>query len=513
LTARALQLLLALLPMVTMGRLDDPHELLAYSRARESIRDILHPPQRAAVDDPHDRVCIWTTGRAGKSFGVLTDFVDQAAQPNDGMAWVFFYYCLSDYQVEEIAWPTLQWLDRRFQLGARFQEQKLRMVLPTGNWIRLFSFNRLEHLDRYYGIRLKGAALDEAAFAKVSVEEFVEDTLGPRLIDDGGKFYMMSIPGRTPSGLFAEVIRGFPKRINMQGQRSPTRPDWSVHSWTWEDNPSMRAKVAAYIAKKSRERPQWKKTVYFLRNYKGERVTARGERVYAFDRVKNTWWRVDPETGQLVSNWQMAPGDHYVLGMDFGYDDMTAWSLNVWRDDFPLLVEIESYKEPGLLITPIAARTRAYMEFCNISDTTLDIVADHAHKQWFKEFENRTGIPVMISEKEDKYDWIETEADDLALGMVKICDPDNSPHVKEMNDLTWKQMANSKKRVEQPGAPNDCCDGHLVAYRHAYHYLHEEEEPKPDRGTPEWYREEERRIEEELEELEGQEERAWYDVG
>lgn len=501
----------AALLAVSMGLIDDPRELIAYSQAREQIRDILFPEQRAAADDPHDRVCLWTTGRAGKSFTVLTDFVASAMEPSDKTS-VFFYYCLSDYQVEEIAWPTLQWLDRRFQIGARFQEQKLRMILPTGNWIRLFSFNRLEHLDRYYGIRLKGAALDEAAFAKISVEEFIEDTLGPRLVDDGGKFYLMSIPGRVQTGLFDEIIRAWPRRRNMSGVRSPSRPDWSVHSWTWRENPTMRAKVEAYLARKTAERPAFTKTAHYIRNYIGDRVASRGERVYPFDRGKNTYNRTDPDRGS-VSNWEMRSGDHYVLGLDFGFDDATAWSLNVWRDDSPLLVEIESYKETNLLMSPIAARTRAYMEFCDIEGTTLDIVADHAHKQWFREFTARHQIPVMVSEKADKYDWIETYNDDLAQGLVKICDPDGSPRVKEMNGLTWKTLPGTKRRVEQPGAPNDCCDAHLAAYRHAYHYLHKEQEPKPERGGPEWWAAEERRIEDELEQQDRLKEEAWFDVG
>lgn len=491
--------------MVTMG-IAEPQRLMAAARGRENIRDILFPEQLAAVTDPSDRVCLWTTGRAGKSFCVLTDFMASAMEFDHT---VYFYFCLSDYQVEEIAWPTLEWLNRRFRLGARPQEHKLRFVLPNGSWIRLFSFNRIEHLDRYYGIKLKAAALDEAAFAKVSVDEFVEDTIGPRLIDLGGKFYMMSIPGRIPEGLFDDVISGFPRRQNMSGVRSPTRPDWSVHSWSWRDNPTMRDKVSAYIARKVAERPSWNKTAHYVRNYEGNRVFARGERVYPFDRVKNTWWRVDEETGKLVSNWKMQEGDHYVLGVDFGYDDMTAWSLNVWRDDFPIFVEIESYKEPQLLMSPIAARTKAYMEFCNIPGTTLDIVADHAHKQWFEEFRRRHDLPVMVSEKAEKYDWIETYNDDLSSGLVKVCDPNNSPHVKEQNGLMWKQMPGSRKRIEQPGSPNDCCDGHLAAYRHAYHYMHADAEVVPEKGTKEWFDRQENRMEEQLE-GEDEKKEAWY---
>lgn len=445
---------------------------LAEARRRHRPIDDLFLSQRLAVEDPHNRIALWTTGRAGKSTAVLTKFVQDGLDfPNT----VYWYFCLTMPSVEEIAWPALQRLNREYDLGCRFQEEKLRVILPTGSWIRLFGFDRPLALDRFYGVKLNGAAIDEAAFANVDLEELVEDTLGMRLLDQDAKIYLMSIPGRVTRGLFDAIISGFPKRQNMAGVRSPTKPRWSVHSWTWADNPSVRDKVAAELARMRRDDPALLKRPSTRRNYFGERITDRAGRVYEWSKEKGTYWRRDEATGLQVSAWTMAAGDHYVLGMDYGWDDAAGFSLNTWRDDSPLFVELESYCETEMRMRAIADRIRMYQDWV-APYGDLTIVAPRDHKAYFEEVRRRYDLPIMVSEKSEKADWQEVLNDDYAAGRAQIVDPESSPHVNEMARLV-KKFLPSRKWIEQPGRPNNCCDAHLAAYREAYHYLHKEAPP------------------------------------
>ncbi len=445
--------------------------VLSEAKRRASPIDQLFAEERRAVDDPARRKALWTTGRAGKSTTVLTAFVDDGLRRPYS---VYFYFCLTMPHVEEIAWPTLRRLDRDFGLGCRFQEDKLRVILPGGSWIRLFGFDRPLALDRFYGIKLRGAAIDEAAFANIDLEEFCEDTLGPRLIDDQGTLWLMSIPGRVPRGLFDEIIRGFPKRVNMSGVRSPSRPDWSVHSWTALENPTIAPLVQAEVNQKLKDNPDVASRAWFRRNYLGERVQERGSLVYQYDREKNTYWRLGPDG--RVSAWDRREDDRYVLGLDFGWDDATSFSLNAWREDSPLFVELESYAQPEMMMAAIAARVRLYQDW--VAPGPLAIVGDPARKNYFEELRRRYQLPIMVAEKSSKADWIEVKNNDLAAGLVQLVDPDSSPHVREMQTLTWKVMPDGR-RLEQPGANNNCCDAHLMAYRHAYHYLHKDAPPDP----------------------------------
>ena len=248
----------------------DYRTLIEGAKSRVSIRDSLFRQQRLAVDDPSPRKCIWTTGRAGKSTAVLTEFTADAVERDYSG---YFYFCLTEKQVFKIAWPILRYLDRTYKLNARFQQHLALVTYPNGSWIQLAGADRPVALDRFYGIKLRGAAFDEAGFySSLDLRDMIEDTIGPRLVDDDGQCYIMSIPPRYPFGLFFDVIKKFPKRENMAGVLSPTEPEWSVHSWTTHDNPAMKDKFAAEIARKKANDPDYNKKSAYIRNYEGNNI-------------------------------------------------------------------------------------------------------------------------------------------------------------------------------------------------------------------------------------------------
>jgi len=456
--------LLALWLILLMGNWDQyvPADLVSEWTRRADLTDSLFPEQLAAIRDPSTLKCIWTTARAGKTRTVLTDFFDDGLR-HPGNRYNFI--ALTSNSAAEIAWPEAKEIDRDHHLGCTFTESRLRITMPGGSWIRIYGADRPGWMDRLYGQKFRRTAFDEAAFFHVDLESFIVDVLRPRAIDLGGQIYLSSIPGYIPRGLFHEVIKGFPERVNMSSVPSPTKPGWSVHSWTTEDNPWMRAKFIADRDQQIAENPDIVDDPRFRRNYLGETIIERGQRVYGFDPDKNG-----------LAEWEHHAGDRYVLGLDFGWDDQTAFSLCVWREDSPHFVEIESYSEKEMLLDKAASFVRGYVALCE-PHGTIDIVGDPAHKQLFEEFRRRYDLPIMPAEKTDKYAWIELVNNDLALNKIKICVPEKSPHVEEMQGLTWKVLSTGR-RIEQPGAPNDVCDAFLVAYRHAYHYRYEAPVPE-----------------------------------
>jgi hypothetical protein len=434
---------------------------------------------------------------------VLTDFVSDGLEREFS---TYFFFCLIEKQVEEIAWKILAKINRDYALGCRMQEHKLKVTLPTGSQIQLFGSDNLAALDRFLGIKLRKVAFDEAAFyTTLNLEEMVEDTIGPRLVDERGQLYLMSTPPRHPHGLFYEIIKGFGPRKNMSGVESPSYPGWSCHSWTTLDNPSMRSQWKQDIARKRKNDPELETRVWFRRTYLGENVHDTGKLVYEYDPVRNLW----------REDWEHKPGDRFVLGLDLGWDDATAFSFNTWRptSKIPLLLELDAYKESHMRMDAIASHVTKYRDYVDtVHGESLDIVCDYAHKQYFEELARRYDIPLLQSEKPKKYDWIKTLNSDYNLGYVQLLESSTECHREEMSSLPWKIAKQTGKRVEYPNKPNDSCDAHLAAYRHAYHYIHEEEEPKIDLHSEEWYRrEEERMVMAAQMEDESGEERPWYD--
>jgi len=453
-----------------------PSTLLAQKSKLSKLRASLFPEQRAAIDDPTTKKLYWTTGRAGKTRTILSDFF------LDGMTHShcrYIYVALTGESANEIAWPEAKEINRTFGLGCEFIDSKNRINMPTGSWIKIYGADKPGWMTRLYGQKFRRTAIDEGAFFKVDLRSFVIDILEPRAIDLDGQIILASIPGFLPVGLFHDIIKGFGPRRNMAGVRSLSEPGWSCHSWTTGDNPYMASKFLAKRDELEQENPDIINDPRHRRNYYGESVVERGQRVYNFDEEKNG----------IDGPREFRTGDHYVLGLDFGWDDATAFSLNVWRDDEPEFIEVESYKEEGMMLDKAAAYVRGYMALVE-KYGDIEIVGDPAHKQLFEEFRRRYDLPVMPAEKPNKYDWIELWNSDAFRSLIKIANYQDSPHKEEMDGLTWKVFPTGKK-IEQPGSPNDCCDAHLVAYRHAYHYRYEE----PEQEIPPEVREEQEMFE------------------
>jgi hypothetical protein len=473
-------------------------------RRRHSILAGLIPKQRRAVEDPARWKVIWTTRRAGKTTGVLVDMVYQGLSNPMSR---FCYIALTHGSAEGIAWPILRELDQKYSLNARFQEAKLRCTLPTGSTIQLYGADRPRWAARLYGQKLRGVAIDEAAFFGVDLTELVDDVLRPALSDLRGTCYLMSIPGHLPRGLFYALTKGFDWHKSFSGERPEActeyqaAPRWSVHRWTTFDNPHMKEQHQAEIDEWRNTHPDPESDPKFLRNYLGAWVQQASELVYRFD----------PELNGYPGPWGRHPSDRYVLGIDFGWDDATALSMNAYRPNQPDFVELESKRLKHALLSEIADHVNMLLDYYGRGQTT--IVADAAHKQLFEEFRRRYDFPIIPAEKAKKFEWIQIYNSELVAGRVRLVDPDpmTNPHAEEMLDLCWLTRPDGTL-VEQPGQQNDCSDAALVAFKHGRHYLRGEAEPAgPATAAEVIHRQEEEliRLEEELLDLEKED--SWND--
>lgn len=446
---------------------------------RKALLGSLFPEQRAAVLDPAHKKVLWTTRRAGKTHTILADFCSRAmAEPNGKYA----YIAMTQTSAEDIAWPILEKLGTHYDLKLRSQEHKLRMWFPNRSQIRLYGADRPGWMRRLYGQKLRGAAVDEAAFFTASLDDLIDDYLDDCLLggegEEDGVLYMTSIPGHWPNGLFYHVTKQFDIKLEnweetfagkhvVNLEEAPAASEWSCHRWTTLQNPVMRESFIAKRKKKLADVLNITDDPKFIRNSCGVWHTDIGERVYSFDWEKNS-----------LKDWKVQDGDRFLLGIDFGWDDKTAFSVVSWRGDSPLLVVLESYGESEMRMDKIASHIRHYQQLY----PGLLAVADPGHKQYFEEIRRRYHLPLMEMDKVDKFDWIQTFNADLLAGRIQFLDAAKSPTVAEMVKLPWLEKRDGKL-IEQPGAANDCCDATLYAYRMAYHYRFDRSEPDPEPGT------------------------------
>lgn len=444
-------------------------ELLWILKKKNEIRRSLFPEQLAVIQDQSHLKALWTTRRAGKTYTVLIDFIDDALDhPNAEYAFI----AITVKSAKKITWNLLKKIDRQFELGMIFRRAEMSVSLPNGATIQLYGADKPGWANTIYGQDIRKAAIDEAAFYRIDITGLVDDYVEPCTIDQMGQVYLMSIPGHFHFGLFWDITKKFDYKQNYAGVESKSKPGWNVHRWTTHDNPYMKKQFEIAIAKKKANNPDVENDPKFIRNYRGGWSIELGEKVYKFDEKLN-----------LIEVYDKKKGDRYILGIDFGWDDKVAFSLNVWNPDSPHFIKIEGYSESAMMLDTIASYVNMYKE----SYPKLDIVGDSKHKQIFEEFRRRFDFPVLEAERPNKFDWIATINNDYQNGKIKIVDcEENEAHIEEMAKLVWKIQPNGWK-IEQPGLPNDNCDATLMAYRQAYHYRFAEPEKPLEKGSPEYY--------------------------
>src|SRR5262249_48780946 len=149
--------------------------------------------------------------------------------------------------------------------------------------------------------------------------------------------------------------------------------------------------------------------------------------VYPFDRAKNLSPQLDrgPRDG-----WQ------YVLGIDFGFNDSTAFCVLGWRRDDPHVYVIETIERRGL--TPAEAGeialglTRKYPIARMVGDT------GGLGKGYVEEARRRFRLPLEAAEKNNKRGYIEIMAGDMRAGLLKVF-PGNDGLIEEWNRLPWDE--------------------------------------------------------------------------
>ena len=435
-------------------------------RRRQGVLDCLFEQQRAAVQDTARNKAYETTRRAGKTFAVLSDFIDHGSKhPHHEMA----YIALTRPSAEQIAWPILKQLNRKHHLDAVFQEAKLRVRFPNESQITLYGADRPGWMTRLYGQKLAKVAIDESSFFTTDLNALVDDILKPCLSDLRGQIIMCSIPGYVQRGMFWDVVSG-------------KRSGWSVHRWTAFDNPHMKEEFEADIAEQKAANPEIESTNSFKRNYRGHWCADSVDMVYIYQ----------PERDN-IEVYKTQAGDRFVLGIDLGWHDKTAFSVICYSPDRKEVIELESFAKPEMLLDEVARYIQMYQD----TYPGIALVGDPSRRQAFEELRKRYNLPIIPAERIDKETWIELVNSDLAQGRARFVAPQCEEHLKEMQLLTWR-FRPTGKRIEDPTVNNDASDAYLMAYRWSYHYRGEVPTPGPKAGTRLFWQLEESRMEEAL---------------
>lgn len=425
------------------------------------------PKQDAFVLDDSPRVAAKCTRRAGKSYGVGKKLFRAAYREPESTV---LYLALTRQTAKRIMWKdVVKSLNREMKLNCKFNEAELTVTTPNGSVIYFAGADSgKDEMEKVLGGKLKLAVIDEAGSFRQDLRKLCYENIEPALADYDGTLAMVGTPTDLLNTLFHQIT----------DPDQPDEPGWVVHSWDTTENPFMADNWSKRLAMLKETNPDVESTPFYRRMYRGDWVTDLSSLCYKFDEKKN----------RIAA---LPEGDYYyVLGVDLGFNDPSAFVVCAFNEYDKNLYIIDSYKASGMIISDVAERIKYYQKHYAFNT----IVIDNAAKQSVEELKQRYGLPLSPAEKQGKAEFIEIMNSELLQGRIKLL-PEANDLATEWKALIWDDQ--SSKREEHPSCENHLSDACLYAWRHCLQYLSEPVETQDlsdEDIVDEWFEKESQKI-------------------
>lgn len=380
---------------------------------------------------------------------------------------------------------------------AEWNGQEKRWTFPSGAVIQFGYCDTKDDLARYKSAEFQFVGVDE-------LTEWIEDWyafLFSRIRRAAGVDLPLRMRGGTnPDGPGQTWVR---RRFQIPESTSIELPIWSSPQRVFyparaEDNPSLDLpayETALEQMAGGRGGIKWRQ----LRE--GIWIPDLAGLVYKYDPSRNSVTHAPPLTT-------------YILGIDYGFRDETAFAVLGYREHDPTVYVVEC-REAAQLTPSEAAQVvvelqRTYSPVKIVGDT------QGLGKGYAEEARSRFALPIEAADKNNKRGFIQLMNDALAARCVVVVEPACAELVTEWQALCW----DDRGQKEAPGFANHCADAALYAWRATTAYLNTPERKTPPKGSREWLDSEERRLEADVDrELEDEDRedrrnrRMWRGVG
>lgn len=439
-----------------------------------NLANLLFPEQLAAISDEAPFKVFMCSRRAGKSTGIAADLVKTAVENSTCTA---LYVTGARTDAKKIVWAEAKRLNDTHGLKGMANESELVMSFPNGSVVRLAGAKDDANIDKIRGQMppVKSAYIDEAQLIRENIlKKLVDDVLEPALLDYDGTLTIAGTPPPVPTGYFVDLLKN---------------PYWKAFRWTFFDNP--------YIAKKARKTHQQlldrvlkrrglsEQDPSIRREYFGELAVDTNSLVYQYNPTLN--------------NYETLPQGKYtyILGIDIGFKDADAIAVLAWSEDSRITYLVEELVTRQQGITELVEQIEGLRKKYDISKIIMD--TGGLGKKISEEIIRRYKIPIQPAEKNRKFEYIELFNASMRTGqfMAKA----SSLFASDSYQVEWdKDKTKPDKKVISDRFHSDICEAALYAWRESYSFTFAPEPPKAKYGTPKYWDEEAKRLEEAAEE-------------
>lgn len=432
--------------------------------SRPNVLEYTFKQQLDFIQDPARLKVLFCTRRAAKSY-TAGIYMIQECLKNPGANCLFLG--LTHASSKGIIWKDiLKVINQERSLGISFNETTLVATFPNGSVIYVTGVDVSEdEMNKLLGKKYKLVCIDEASMYTIDVAKLVYGILKPATADQRGTICLMGTSSNFTRGLFYDIT-------------TKKEPGWSIHTWTAFDNPHVAIQWQEELDEIDKLRPLFKETPLFKQWYLNQWVVDSDKLVYKYSFERNSFIK-RPEN-LLPNGWT------YILGVDLGYEDDTAFVLCAFHDNDRTLYVVQTFNAKHMDITDVANKIKEFQ--ASKDKSPAKIIIDGSNKQAVEEITKRHGIALEPADKTGKSDFIEIMNSELIQGNIKVLDKCTTL-TQEMMGLVWVTDGDKIKlpRKEHPALPNHLCDALLYAWRYTYQYASAPAQKKIIKGSKEWY--------------------------
>jgi hypothetical protein len=412
------------------------------------------PKQSDFIKDPAKLKAAHCTRRAGKSFGAGLYLVKEAFE-NPGVS--VLYIALTRDSAERIMWKdVLKNINRRFRLGAHFNEQKLVMTLPNGSVIYLMGADaRTDEMDKFLGQKYKLVVIDEASKYRINLHKMIFDVLKPAVADYEGTIALIGTASNFVDSYFA--------KLTMHQTEG-----WSIHKWSAIDNQHMKRQFQAEIDQHIARDPECVNEAWFIQNYMGEWVVDNRALIYRYT------------TKNLLSTLPIIPYT-YCLGIVVDHStEITAFAITAYSSQSRDAYVVETRKVDSIDLYKTLETTQILHRDYKFSSITY---VDQS-KKLLSEIRARFSIPIDSAPEKDKTALIKVFAAELNQRNIKVFE-ENADLLREWNSIIKDEKFTQGFR-EDPRCHNALATATLYAWYKCYNYNYEQTETSEDPMDTYW---------------------------
>lgn len=424
--------------------------------------------------------------RGGKSYEAAAALITEGFKhPNSDP----LYVTTTRQDARDIMDRAFQLIDLKFKLGLNQNKATGDISLPNGSKILMRGAGTMREINKLRGPAYPCVVIDEVQNFGPDLHYLIDEVCEPAVAQFHGWISISGTPPPVQYGPFWDID---------QGKYSHA---WEHFHWTFLDNPTL--PDPAGFLKRVLERRGWTEDhPGYQREYLG--LWVRDDHARAFD--------MDPQRDVEKSfDVTHARDWRYVMGIDIGYNDPSAYVVIAWSQRLGQAFVIDSFEQSEMTSSEALVEAERFCEKYPISRIAIDSGGGGA-KMILKDWQKLTRLPIEAAQKTHKASQIAVINGDFRAGKLKITRDNNQKLINDLMILEWDGEKKSRNKFEYPkGASDHLPDALQYAYNLCWHHAHDfEYDTSVAYGSRAYFeREEDKMEEQQLRDIEADEYSPW----